>query len=480
MNFNNPYFKSMAQNLSNSQIRETMKNIDSMPDDQLKELMKMSGLGNIDLNTFRNMNKNVNLSDENINNMKKSSFFPENHQQPSNIKSTPINEVNNLKTDSIERLFLNKFEVIKAEGNKLFRNGELKEAKEKYYELLNNLNLISNFKSIDEEKQIKDLILTTRLNITNCLIKLNENELAIYECKNIIKEKESFKAYYRLGIALYNKKDYSQSKISFHKAEEFSNCSDEKKSLMLYLEKLNECLPKQNNDFSIKENKENNNDNKYFKNINEETKCQDEIQIESSKSKILDDKVDNSNIFPNSNNIINNINDNQIDKISEFISKNDDETLKALLTSQGKSISEEELKIIKNPSMIKFAYQQLKNNPNLYNDKLINKDIQDIKKDKENKIDTNENNLSSTHNFEEDMNMNGINGIMNLISKNPDILKNLGGLFGAKSGEVPPQLETILYILSIPQRINSFVRSTRGIITIGLILILFISYFVCK
>lgn len=474
MNFNNPYFKNMAQNLSNSQIRETMKNLDSMPDDQLKELMKMSGLGNFDLNTFRNLNKNVNLSDENINNMKKSSFFTENHQQSSNNKSTTNNEKNNLKNDSIERLFLNKFEIIKAEGNRLFRNGELKEAKEKYYELLNNLNLISNFKSIDEEKQIKDLILTTRLNITNCLIKLNENELAIYECKNILKEKESFKAYYRLGIALYNKKEYSQSKISFHKAEEFSNCSDEKKSLTVYLEKLNECLPKQNNDFSYKEN--NINDNKSSKNnIFEETKCQDEIQIESEKSKITDDKIDNSNIIPNTN-IINNINDDQIDKISEFICKND-ETLKALLTSQGKTVSEEELKIMKNPSMIKFAYQQLKNNPNLYNDKLINKDIQDINKDKEIKIDSNKHNVLSSTNNLEGMNMNGI---MDLISKNPDILKNLGGLFGTKSGEVPPQIETILYLLSIPQRINSFVKSTRGIITIGLIFVLIISYFICK
>ena len=56
-----------------------------------------------------------------------------------------------------------------------------------------------------------------------------------------------------------------------------------------------------------------NKDNKYFKkNINEETKCQDEIQIESSKSKILDDKIDNSNIFPNSNNIINKDNNSRL------------------------------------------------------------------------------------------------------------------------------------------------------------------------
>jgi len=476
MNFmNNPYFKNMAQNISNSQIRDMMKNLDSMPDDQLRNLMNMSGLGNMDINTFRNLDKNANLSDDNLNNMKNSSLFNTNNSnqtnnQDSNIKKSK-NEIDNLKNESLEKLFLNKYELIKIEGNKLFRNGQLKEAKEKYYELLNDLNLITHFESDEHKTKIKELILTTRLNIANCLIKLNENELAIYECKNIIKEREGFKVYYRLGAAYFNKKDYQNSEIAFKKAEQYSNCLEEKSSLNIYFEKLNEILPKRK-----KSSEYNNRDCKF-----EEKKCQEEIKEqtkrnystnninnEESKDDIKIEDINNKLNILNTNKEINEIDENQINQISEMFSKVDDETLKSILVSQGKTVTEEQLKMIKNPALIKLAHQQVKSNYNFNNNN--NENIEDKvnlleKKDISKNLNNNEMDLNSM--------------MMNFIS-NPDLVKNLGGLFGGNQGKIPQQLETLLYLISLPQKIKSFLKSTRGIITVGLIFILITSYIFSK
>jgi hypothetical protein len=66
--------------------------------------------------------------------------------------------------------------------------------------------------------------------------------------------------------------------------------------------------------------------------------------------------------------------------------------------------------------------------------------------------------------------------MMDFVSKNPDLLKSMGPMLGGKNGELPPQLETIMYILSLPQKIKSFFTSTRGILTVGLIIVLIVSY----
>lgn len=305
---NDPYYRNMAQNMNNDQMRNMMKNMESMPDDQLKYMMSMSGMGHMDVNTFRAMSKSFsNISDDNLNNMKKqaSTNFPSNTSQTTQQTNPPLNKSKStVVDDSIIRDAFNKsntltkLESIKNKGNELFRLGKYREAKEKYYEMFNEseqaLPLIKDQK---EKEQVKDIVITTRLNIVNCLLKLDENELAIYECGKILNEKESFKAHYRMGNAYFNKANYEKAELHFKSSLALAVTTEEKSTVNEFLTKINSRKPKfteesKENNLSSnnkkEENKANYNDND-SNNNNNKSKPKDLNNYKEKDNNVSDD-----------------------------------------------------------------------------------------------------------------------------------------------------------------------------------------------
>ncbi len=259
MNFmNDPYYRNMAQNMNNDHMRNMMKNIETMPDDQLKNIMSMSGMGNMDVNAFRSMSKSFNnISDDNLNNIKKqaSSNFPTSQPQSNPQTQTTNPTLNKSKSTVVDDKLisdafnksdtLSKLEAIKNKGNELFRQGKYRDAKEKYYEMFNESEqALPSIKDPKESELVKDIVITTRLNIVNCLLKLNENELAIYECGKILNEKESFKAHYRMGNAYFNKGNYDKAESHFKSSISMASSNEERSTVNEFLAKIELKKPK--------------------------------------------------------------------------------------------------------------------------------------------------------------------------------------------------------------------------------------------
>ena len=309
---NDPQFRNMAQNMNNDTMRNMMKNIEYMNDDQLKSMMNMAGVGHMDVNTFKQMSKNMaNSNDDTLNNMKRSasSFSPNNtnsypSNQPRSENTQPnINKSKSVKFDDnfINQAFkksnkIIELEEIKNKGNELFRQKKYKEAKEKYYEILNSLD--EEHIKIEEREETKTIINTTRLNISNCLLKLEEYELAIYECLKVLKETETFKVHYRLGNAYFCKKNYEKAEFHFNSSLKFAITNDETNSSKEFLNKLIELKPKPKEDIPIKEEVKCSNTEK---NLKEEKKIieKEDILIEEtvSKTNLKEEKVVDSEFY---------------------------------------------------------------------------------------------------------------------------------------------------------------------------------------
>lgn len=157
--------------------------------------------------------------------------------------------------------------------------------------------------------------------------------------------------------------------------------------------------------------------------------------------------------------------------MSSMFNQMDNETIKNLMKAQGMNISDEQINMMKNSEIMKMAHKKVNENPEAFNQippstTSLTNNIEEEKK-------------TSNPSYPQMPNMGNMDmkSMMDFMMKNPDLLKSFGPMFGGKNGEVPPQLETIMYILSIPQRIKSYLKSTKGMITISLIVILIISYF---
>ena len=152
--------------------------------------------------------------------------------------------------------------------------------------------------------------------------------------------------------------------------------------------------------------------------------------------------------------------------MTKMFSEMDNEFIKNMMKAQGLNMSDEQISLMKNSEMIKMAQKQIKTNPNMtYPNTTVSNTMVDKKDElKQPTIP------QMPTNFD-------MKSMMDFVSKNPDLLKSMGPMLGGKNGELPPQLETIMYLLSLPQKIKSFFTSTRGILTVGLIVVLVISYF---
>lgn len=296
MNFNPNMF-----NMINPQMMRTaLGNIDNMSDDQLRAMLNSSGL-KVEPQVYRQMAKQMaNSSDADLDQMKnKSKDMFSNNYGSTNIPSTsqstqPSSNHSNLSSNHTidesqfkKKSSLEKLEAIKLEGNAFFKQGKYKQAKEKYYEMLNEIEYGS-----EKVSDTGNLLRIARLNIANCHLKLEDYELVIHECNKVLKKEANFKAYYRSGVAHYMKKRFDKSEDCFVNAKRMECSIEEKKQIEDYLEKI------------AKEKKP---DVKISQSVNEpntinQPKTINESNINSNKTKEYnDEKSKDSKIVLNSN-----------------------------------------------------------------------------------------------------------------------------------------------------------------------------------
>lgn len=203
--------------------------------------------------------------------------------------------------------------------------------------------------------------------------------------------------------------------------------------------------------------------------------------------------------------------------MTNMFSSMDTNTIKTMMKAQGMDISEEQINLMRNKDLIKTAHKQMKENPDLVNERLkymkpnlnaqanintnnsglnanINANyrneetISNIKSNNDisasNNASMNQNNNSNP--FANMANMPGLGNMgnmdmksmMDFVSKNPDILKTFfGNNKDGKGNGMPPQFETIMWLLSLPHKIKSFCTSPKGLLIIGLFIYLIYSYF---
>lgn len=357
MNFNNPLYRNMMNNMNPDMMKQACSNIENMPDDQIKKMMEMSGMGHMDVGMFKQMSKQMSgCSNDDLNKMKSSAQnmygnqgtnttngYNHSNTTSYNTTSTPnsntnnnnnsnnnaskttddiLNDALNRKTNEIGRL-----ERIKNQGNQLFKEKKYSQAKEKYYELLSNISGVVYKEGTKEYLDLKTLTVATKNNIAFCFLKLEEYDLAAHECNKILKEDDkNFKANYRCGLAYYYKKQYVIAKDYFDQAVACGT-EEDKKIVNEYLKEVEKNLDSNNKD----------NKNSYTctstDNINSELNNDTINDTKNNKKKstvqsVLEKELKNTSTQDNSRNDLNN-NDLEDDSIKiEDTSKKQNPILK--------------------------------------------------------------------------------------------------------------------------------------------------------
>lgn len=323
---NSPYFRNMMNNMTPDMMKSACKNIDSMSDDQLKSMMASSGMGYMDVNTFRQMSKTMsNSSNDDLNKMSqkaKDMTFQNTNTTSNPNNSSTTNKTNtnsstnnstkskNVTTDDVFNDALNRnsskieqLERVKEKGNSLFKEAKYAEAKEKYFELMNNINEMNIESDSKEYKDLEKLKIVVRLNIANCLLKLNDYEMAIYECNKVLSvDSKNFKANYRTAMAYQSKKDYEKAKTFYNKALN-SDCSTEE------INTVKECLLKIN---KLLGNNDNEKSNSFVKSSEKESFTSNNVKEEEKLNK------ENTPISNFNNDKNTSVNEN---KTTEFVEK---------------------------------------------------------------------------------------------------------------------------------------------------------------
>ena len=127
---------------------------------------------------------------------------------------------------------IEKLDKIKIQGNDFYKQEKHKEAYEKYYECLNEIEFLSNNDKEKYKKEIQEIDLNCRLNITAVKLKLEDYDLVIYECNKILQIKENWKAHYRAGIAYYKKGKFKQSLTHLEKYKSLNPTNEDKTGMI--------------------------------------------------------------------------------------------------------------------------------------------------------------------------------------------------------------------------------------------------------
>ena len=277
-NMFSPEMMNQMKHMINPQMmKQAADQFSGMTDEQIGSYLAASGMGHISPSMFRQMSGNLkNMDDKDLDRVKNNANYPAGGPTVNNNPSSvPINTNNSKSTPtptpttkttpsptpkdssysnyepSRPKTIIEKLEEIKNKGNEHFRKGLYKEACEKYYEALNELEYIPDSDKVNLKKPIEDLEIVCRLNIANSKLKLEDYDLTIHECLKVLKKTENFKAHYRAAVSFYKKGNHSKAKLHFTKAREV-NQTEEAKTIENYLKECDKFINDLENENDMK------------------------------------------------------------------------------------------------------------------------------------------------------------------------------------------------------------------------------------
>ena len=312
-------------NMMNPEMMKTASNMfANMSDSQIQMQMARMGMPGMDPSLFRQMCKNMSeMDDSQLNNMKnmaQSNFNMNNNNNYNNNNYTTTTNNSNTsssKNNKTEGTIVGQVTKIKEEGNILFKQDKYDDAIKKYYEAIEEIKT-----STDKDKyknELLELEKQCRLNIANCKLKTKDYEGVINECSIVLENNKCFKAYYRMGLALFHKKKFDKAFRYLDNANAIGTPS-EKSAVEQHLkecrEKLDEMKKKEREERKRKEKeKEKEKENNNIINENNEIK-------EEKKEKEKKDNNNNKNeINTEEKNKKEEKTDNKLDNLRDMIEK---------------------------------------------------------------------------------------------------------------------------------------------------------------
>ena len=158
----------------------------------------------------------------------------------------------------------------------------------------------------------------------------------------------------------------------------------------------------------------------------------------------------------------------------------DNATIKSMMAMQGMNLSDEQIEMMKHvdPSMLNNVKKSRMNmNQNNMNVNFSTNGTAVINS-------TPPTMTQPTPNAFPNLNNMDFNSMLKMIQDNPQLMNMMGpqmanmfGGSGANQQAIMNSMQSILWLLSLPQKIKSFFSSTRGMLFISFIIILIIAYF---
>ena len=314
------------QNNLNMMNPEMMKNASNMfagmSDSQIQMYLSQMGMTGVNPAMFRNMCQSMsNMDDSQFQNMKNMAQANIKNMQNNNINisNNTTNNINNKYSGTI----IEEVTKIKEEGNDLFRNNKFEEAIKKYYEAIEEIKTTTEKEKYKAE--LNNIEKSCRLNIATCKLKTKDYDGVINECSIVIDKYNCFKANFRMGLALKEKKKYEKACRFLDKAKEMGNES-EKNSVEPHLiecKKLLEEIEKKEKDEKSKKKNEEKNKEENKNKINNTNK--EEIKDNKKDSQKDDNKINSVQNIIEQEKLKNKINKNkkEEEKVEEKLEEDD-------------------------------------------------------------------------------------------------------------------------------------------------------------
>ena len=227
MNNVSPEQMNAGFNMMNPEMMKNASNmLAGMSDSQLQLYLAQMGMPGMDPKMFRSMCQNMsNMSDSQFNSMKNMAQANYNNMNRNTYNNTN-NNINTNSNDKLKGTIVEQVTKMKEEGNNLFREKKYEEAVKKYYETIEEIKT-----SMDKDKyknELNDIERSCRLNIATCKLKTKDYDGVINECSIVLETNKCFKAYHRMGLALFHKQKYDKAFRYLDNANAIGNQSEKK------------------------------------------------------------------------------------------------------------------------------------------------------------------------------------------------------------------------------------------------------------
>ncbi|OMJ77781.1 hypothetical protein SteCoe_22530 [Stentor coeruleus] len=205
--FNPAMFDSMKHMMNPAMMKQSAEMMSKMSDEELKQYMGMAGM-NVDPAMLRAASSNMaKMDDSTLENMKNTAASRLPTASPPVF--TPSTSTNSNDEISLPL-------GLKNQGNDLFKQGRISDAAIKYR------MGISEIEKLPMSKAMSDLEVTLRMNLAACLVKEQDYDEVILQCKKALVLGENAKAFYRYGQALFHLGSYDKSLEYLEKAKNLS------------------------------------------------------------------------------------------------------------------------------------------------------------------------------------------------------------------------------------------------------------------